>query len=263
MKGQRAFMSIKIDLEKAYDRLNWDFIIQCLNECKLAPHLISVIQQCLSSSSFKVLWNGDKTEAFKPTRGIRQGDPLSPYIFVICLDRLSHLIADHVEAGYWKPMRVGRIGPQISHLMFADDLLLFLEASVEQCYNVLHCLEEFCQASGQKLNAQKTQIYFSKNTDPLLKEAILSHTGFKEATRIGRYLGANIVQGRTTQGQFQHIIDKVQQRLSGWKQQCLSLAGRITLTQSVLSSIPYFHMQYTKLPSAVCHHLEQLQRGFL
>jgi len=160
MKGNKMFMSIKIDMEKAYDRLNWNFIEQYLAECKFSPKLIEVIHHCISSPSYKIMWNGEKTNSFNPSRGIRQGDPLSPYLFVICMDKLSHIIADQVEAEYWKPMRAGRYGPQISHLLFVDDLLLFAEASIKQAHCVMHCLDLFCQASGQKINSKKTQIFF-------------------------------------------------------------------------------------------------------
>jgi len=106
------------------------------------------------------VWIGEKTDCFVPTRGIRQGDSLSPYLFVICMEKLFHIIADQVDACYWKPLRAGRYGPQISHLLFADDLLLFAKASIEQAHCVLHCLDMFCQASGQRINYQKTQVFF-------------------------------------------------------------------------------------------------------
>jgi hypothetical protein len=263
MKGKKMFMSIKIDLEKAYDRLNWNFVKNCLNDCKFPHNLINIIHHCITSPSFKILWNGDKTDTFTPTRGIRQGDPLSLYLFVICMDRLSHIIADQVEAHYWKPMHAGKSGPQISHLLFADDLLLFAEASIEQAHCIMHCLDLFCQASGQKINSQKTEIYFSKNVDQQLREDIVHHTGYKQVNNMGRYLGANIDPGRATRGKFSNIIDKIQNRLSGWKQQCLSFAGRLTLSKSVLSSIPYYHMQYAKLPKTICDEMEKIQRRFL
>ncbi|KAI4297363.1 hypothetical protein L6164_037258 [Bauhinia variegata] len=96
--------------------------------------------ECVQSVSMKVLWNGAKIEEFKPGRGVRQGDPISPYIFVTCMDKLSRLIAECVEDGSWKPMRTGRNDPLISHLMFADDLLLLAEASeqhIEQIWGKL------------------------------------------------------------------------------------------------------------------------------
>jgi len=197
---------------------------------------------------------------FTPTRGIKQGDPLSPYLFVICMDRLSHIIADQVKAQYWKPMRAGRYGPQISHLLFVDDLLLSAEASIEQAHCIMHCLEHFCKASGQKFNSQKTKIF---NVDQHLKEEILNHASYTQVNNIGRYLGANISPGRTVRGKFNNIFNKIQNRLSGWKQQCLSFAGRLTLSKSVLSFTPYYHMQYAKLPKTFYDEMEKIQRSFL
>ena len=79
----------------------------------------------------KVLWNGEITDTFLPIRGIRQGDSISPYILVLCMERLSHLINSLIEKGKWKPVKLNKTGPQLSHLFFADDLLLFAEASME------------------------------------------------------------------------------------------------------------------------------------
>lgn len=263
MKGRKKFVAIKIDLEKAYDRLNWNFIHHCLSSLGIDNHFISIIMSCISSSSFKVLWNGEKSEYFNPSRGIRQGDPLSSYIFVSCMDYLSHIIADHVIEGSWKPMRAGRLGPIISHLIFADDLLLFVEASIDQMQTILHCLNMFCSASGQKVNANKTSICFSKNVSDNEANGITSCGGFSVSKDIGRYLGAQILRGRVTIGRYNHILDKVQDRLCGWKQQCLSMAGRITLAGSVLGSMATFQMQHEKLLKATCLAIEKAQRQFI
>jgi hypothetical protein len=88
-----------------------------LEECKFPPQIIQIFLHSISSSSYKIMWNNDKTDIFNPSRGISQGDNLSTYFFVIFMDRLTHMIAYHIETDYWVLMRVGRYGSQISHLL--------------------------------------------------------------------------------------------------------------------------------------------------
>ena len=103
-------MAIKNDLEKTYDRLNWGFVMNCLRELKIPESLISLIQECISSPSMQLLWNGSKSDVFILSRGIRQGDPLSPYLFVICMEKLAHLIQTHISNGSWRPMSLNKGG---------------------------------------------------------------------------------------------------------------------------------------------------------
>lgn len=121
LRGSKSFMATKIDLEKAYDRLNWDFLQETLKDIGLKDWLINLIMACVSSCSMQVLWNGNMTRSFSTSRGVRHGDPLSPYLFVICIERLAHMITVEIEQGRWKPVRLNRSGPHISHLFFADD----------------------------------------------------------------------------------------------------------------------------------------------
>ncbi|KAK4258441.1 hypothetical protein QN277_004892 [Acacia crassicarpa] len=131
MKKKKGFMAIKIDLEKAYDRVNWQLLFACLQKLHIPSSLREVIAQCVSTPSMQLLWNGDKAEEFRPSRGVRQGDPLSPYLFVICMEKLAHLIQAAIHEGTWELIRLSRTGPQISHLFFADDIMLFSEASMD------------------------------------------------------------------------------------------------------------------------------------
>lgn len=82
---------------------------------------------CISLAKFQIIWNGETTTAFTSSRGLRQGDPISPYLFVLCLERLGHMIEEKVEEGRWNPVSLSREGPQISHLCFVDDLILFVK----------------------------------------------------------------------------------------------------------------------------------------
>ena len=145
--GKKWLMTIKVDLEKAYDRLNWYFIFYTLQQTGLRIHFSRLIMECVNSCSMNILWNGEVTEEFFPGSGIRQGDPLSPYIFVLCIEHLSHDITQAVADGNWKPIQLAKHKTPLTHLFFADDLLLFAEASIDLTYTIDVVLENYCQSS--------------------------------------------------------------------------------------------------------------------
>lgn len=120
---------------------------------------------CITSARLQIIWNGEPMEEFSPSRGIRQGDPLSPYLYVICMEILAHLIDLEVNRGQWNPVKTSRNGPPVSNLAFADDLILFCEATVDQARVMQRCLDSFCAASGSKVSIDKSRISFSANTD--------------------------------------------------------------------------------------------------
>lgn len=162
-------MAIKFDLEKAYDRLNWSFIKDTLVHIWVPNGFVNLVWHCISSSRMRMLWNGEALDEFTPSRGIRQGDLISPYLFVLCIEKLFQMISLVVDLKEWSPIQLSRGGPPLSHLAFADDVLLFAEASVEQILLIKHILDLFCRASGQKVSKEKTQIFFSQNVDNNLK----------------------------------------------------------------------------------------------
>lgn len=160
-------------------------------------------------------------------------------------------------------MRAGSKGPKISHLIFADDLLLFAEASVDQMRIILDSLNSFCEASGQKINPEKTSIVFSKNVTGQEATKIAGYGGFSISENLGRYLGAHIFSGRSSVNRYRFLTDKINSRLSGWKKQCLSLAGRLTLANSIMGAVANFHMQHDKIPKSILLNIEQSQRDFI
>ena len=178
-KGKKGWMAIKIDLEKAYDRLKWEFVRDTLEDIGFPRHIIRIIWFCISTPKMRVLWNGEALEEFSPTRGIRQGDPISPYLFVLCIERLFQLINIAVNEKEWIPIQIARNAPKISHLAFADDLILFAEANMEQASLINRVLQAFCESSGQKVSNDKTRVYFSRNVNWEIKEEIASHLGFQ------------------------------------------------------------------------------------
>lgn len=155
-------MAIKIDMKKAYDRVRWDFVKALLIVAGISSRLIKVIINAITLSSMQVLWNGMPTQKLKPVRGIHQGCPLSPYLFVLYMEWLGHRFHGSISEREWCPIRLSKSGSSLSHLFFADDLVIFSRADVVQSCFLMKFLCNFCEISGHKVNARKTNFFFSK-----------------------------------------------------------------------------------------------------
>ena len=203
-------------------------------------------------------------ETFKPSRGIRQGDPLSPYLFILCLEYLSLKILEECDNNNWKAIKASRNGPVFSHLFFADALLFCAEVSVSSCLSIAKVLEDFCYHSGQKVNLSKSMVFFfSPNVNPTLRQHLCGILGVSSTPSIGKYLRFPLrPNGRSTRD-FDFIVERVQAKLSNWKAKLFSPAGRMVLIQSVTSSIPAYYMQNVALPRRICSKLDKLNRDFL
>jgi hypothetical protein len=179
------------------------------------------------------------------------------------MDKLSHLITEAIEEGRWKPMRAGRNGPLISHLMFVDDLLLFGQATDANMTSVMDVLNQFCTMSGQQVNYDKSSIFFSRNVAADRRVILSTQSGLKETVNLGNYLGVPAL-GRSPKVQdFLYLIEKVKARLAGWKAKQLSLAGRITLAKSVIQAIPIYPMMSLPIPNSCLNEIEKIQRAFI
>lgn len=130
-----------------------------LVELSLPSSIIKLIINYVSTVEYQICFNGELTNSFKPKRGIRQGDPLPFYFFVLCIEKLCHLILDATRRGRWKPVKSSQFGPVVSHLFFADDLVLFAKASSHQAKVLKTCLETFSQASSHTINFDKSSIF--------------------------------------------------------------------------------------------------------
>lgn len=135
------------------------------------------------------LWNGEKLESFVPEKGLRQGDPLSPISFVLCLEVLRRQILDSVEHKKWKPVKIAGRGPSLSHLFFVDDLFFFGEAYETQARIMESVLGKFCAIFSQKINVGKSKLYVSRNTNRVVGMAISSKSEISLTAYLGKYLG--------------------------------------------------------------------------
>ena len=190
--------------------------------------------ECITSATMKVLLNGEAFDEFVPSRGIQQGDLFSSYIFVLCVERLSHRNNSAAAAGDWQLIRLAHSSTPLTHLFFVDDFLLLAEANIEQAEVINMVLDNFCQSLEAKVNKTKSQVFFSKNISAQITKRIGAAFGFSVTKDLGMYLGMPLLHTRGSQHTYQNIIDKVKRRLSGWHTSLLSLAGRITLAQTGL-----------------------------
>ncbi|GLT73561.1 hypothetical protein SLA2020_454110 [Shorea laevis] len=261
--GKTGDMICKLDLEKAYDRLEWSFIYETLLFFQFPQDILKLIMSAVSSTSISILINGGKTEDFCPSRGIRQGDPLSPYIFILCMEYLSLRISADMDAGIWKGTKVGRSGPHLSHIFFADDIIFIGKATTTNCLHLQKVLQFFCERSGQKINVLKSKVFFSKNVDQVSRDNLCSILGYSQTEDLGKYLGVPISAKKLTRSKCQFIVDKVRTKLAGWKSKFLSFAGRATLAKSVLAAVPNYYMQSSLLPASIHKEIDQISRNFI
>ena len=151
-RSNKEGLVFKIDFEKAYDNVNWDFLDYVLQKKNFGSKWIRWIRGCLSSVPYSVLINGRPRGKFKGFKGLRQGDPLSPFLFTVVADGLSRVMERAMEVGFVKGCRVGRDNVMVSHLQFADDTLFFVESEGNHFENLLTVVGMFCSVSGLKIN---------------------------------------------------------------------------------------------------------------
>ena len=149
-------------MEKAYDRVEWDYLKGIMLKLGFHENFVSLVMRCMTSVSFSIKVNGVLSDAFSPTRGLRQGDPISPYLFLLCAEGLSSLLKSVGPLHLSRGVRVGIHAPWVSHLLFADDCIVFSEGSQRGAARLQEILDTYSRESGQQVNRDKSAVFFSK-----------------------------------------------------------------------------------------------------
>ncbi|CAM8878686.1 unnamed protein product [Rhodiola kirilowii] len=253
---------IKLDFCKAYDSINWEYLDQIQRLMGFGDKWRHWIRECISTPKLAVLINGSPTEEFPMERGLRQGDPLSPFLFLIAAEGLSRLLARAKEVGDLRGVEWVRNGERMNHLQYADDTIIFCEAEMEEIKSLRRILKSFEAASGLRINYSKSKcvgIGVEEAELMLFAQTLGCASGKLPMEYLGIPVGANPGRVKT----WTPIIDKFKNKLASWKGSSLSMAGRLVLVKAALCNLPVYYASLFKMPVQVVAQLERIQRRFL
>uniref|UniRef100_A0A2N9J7Z2 Reverse transcriptase domain-containing protein n=1 Tax=Fagus sylvatica TaxID=28930 RepID=A0A2N9J7Z2_FAGSY len=260
--GREGAMALKLDMSKAYDRVEWKYLVEVMQKMGFHQKWIGLMFECISTVSYSILINGEPHGNILPSRGLRQGDPLSPYLFLLCAEGLHSLIKKAESSGDIQGVSLCRGGPKITHLFFADDSLLFTKATIAACDKIQLILRQYERASGQQVNRDKTTIFFSKAVPTTTQNAIKDTLDVPIIRQYEKYLGLPSLIGRGRAESFTQIKERVWHKLKGWKEKLLSQARREVLIKAVAQAIPAYSMSCFRLPTKLCQDIEAMIRRF-
>ncbi|CAN6557042.1 unnamed protein product [Malus baccata var. baccata] len=230
LKGRTAKtkfeLGIKLDMHKAYDRVEWDFLEAVMEKMGFCQMWRQLVLGCVNLVQFNVLLNGQPRTKFAPSRGLRQGDPLSPYLFILVGEVLSRMIQGEVDHGRLDGVRMDVSGP------------------------------------GQKVNLLKSSVFFGANVPASLSAHLGSILGMAVVCNPGTYMGVPAIWGRSKKRGLSYVKGRILEKMQGWKQSSLSRAGKEVLIKAVVQAIPAYPMSIFKFLAIVCKELDTLVADF-
>ncbi|KAL2253455.1 UNVERIFIED_CONTAM: Retrovirus-related Pol polyprotein from type-2 retrotransposable element R2DM [Sesamum indicum] len=253
--------TINIDLRKAFDSVSWTFLSRVLHGYGFPPLFISWIMECVCNSFFSVAMNGSLHGFFPGKKGLRQGDPMSPALFLLSMEYFSRLVKRKTSTSDFNfHPKCEKL--KITHLLFADDLMLFSRGDLPSIHILMECLQEFRDVSGLTVNTSKSSIFTAGIHNEEL-DGILAQTEFARGEMPVRYLGIPLAAQRLSVTNYSPLVDQIANRISKWTSKSLSYAGRLELIRSVIQGVECFWLQVFPLPAAVIEKIHRLCRNFL
>ncbi|GKB06175.1 RNA-directed DNA polymerase, eukaryota, reverse transcriptase zinc-binding domain protein [Tanacetum coccineum] len=257
---KKQSLVFKVDFEKAFDSVRWDYLDDILRRFGFGEKWCSWIQSCLRSSRGSVIVNGSPTEEFQFHKGLKQGDPLSPFLFILVMETLHISFQRIVDAGMFKGIMLSP-SLQLSHLFYADDVIFMGQWNESNLDTIVQVLECFHRASGLRLNMSKSKLMgIYVDADKVAQAA--RKIGCVTLKTPFTYLGSKVGGHMSRIQSWNETIEAMASRLSKWKMKTLSIGGRLTLLKSVLGSMPIYHMSIFKVPMKILQRMESIRSHF-
>ncbi|XP_018475855.1 uncharacterized protein LOC108847163 [Raphanus sativus] len=213
------------------------------------------VMSCINSVTYSVMLNGHSHGFIRPERGLRQGDPLSPFLFILCAEALVNVLNQAESQGKLHGIKLAAKCPPVHHLLFADDSLLMCKATVEESEQIISCLKLYGDASGQLINTAKSSIIFGAAISDQTKEDIKESLGITQEGGEGTYLGLLECFKGSKKELLNFIKEKLEGRLQGWYAKTLSMGAKEVLIKSVALALPIYAMSVFQLPKDLCARL--------
>lgn len=227
-----------------------------------ADKWVSLFMRSMTSVNYSFCLNHSSFGKLYLQRGLRQGDPLSPYLFVPCAPGLSYIFSKAVERRLIRGVKVANSCPVISHLFFADDSLIFFKVTKEDNLNVRNYLNIYEKTSRQMVNFGKSVLSFSPSSSPRIISIIEKVLSVPVVSGHDVYLGLPTFSLRNKKIQFRYILERITKKIQGWSSKLFSMSGRAVLIKSVIQAIPSYAMSCYRIPASICRRVEQICANF-
>ncbi|XP_074323477.1 uncharacterized protein LOC141660391 [Apium graveolens] len=231
--GKEGYMALKLDMSKAYDRIEWKFLKEVLLMMGFNDWWTHLILRYVSTIEYNIFHGDFEIGLIRPSRGLRQGDPLPPYLFIIYAEGLLTLIKHYETQGWLHGASICRRAPRISHILFADDSYMFSKADSGDTSKVLEMLTVYEKASGKH-----------------------------EASDNSKYLGLPNILGRNKSVIFGYLRDKVTTCIQGWMEKNVSRPSKELLIKTVAQTLPTYAMSVFLLPLELTRDMEKVMAQF-
>jgi hypothetical protein len=245
-------------MSKAYDRVEWRFLEDMMGRLGFNPNWVQLIMKCVTTVKYQIRVNGELSNEIIPERGLRQGDPLSSYLFLICAEGFLVLLHQAERDGSLKRIKVCPNAPSVSHLLFVDGSLILCRAKEGDAHKLQDILNLYEECSWQMINRDNFVIMFSPNTRENDCVQVMQALNFQKQTMNDSYMGMPVHVGRRRSKVFAYLKERIWLRIQGWKEKMLSWAGKEILIKAVAQAIPTFVMGCFDITKEMCDQISTM-----